>query len=82
MEIPSNIRKLNITEEIINHFFSKTKLSEHSIESVSLFKKTDSFILIKAYLELNSRQPKRREMTIQINLDSLRDYKLNKLFND
>lgn len=83
MIINPNILKLNITEEIINHFFLKTKLSEHNITKVELIRTTKISHVLRVSLEPNkaSNQPKRTQTTLEININKLRDYKLNKLLN-
>lgn len=83
MIIDHNIRKLNITEDIINHFFSKTKLSEHNITNIELIRTTNISHVLRVSLEPNkaSNQPKRTQTTLEININKLRDYKLNKLLN-
>ena len=83
MIIDPDITKLNITEDIINHFFSKTKLSEHNITDITLIRTNKISHLLRASLEQNkaSNQPKRTQTTLEININKLRDYKLNKLLN-
>jgi hypothetical protein len=83
MILNPNITKLNITEEIINHFFSKTKLSEHNITNIELIRTTKSSYLLRLSLEPNkaSNQPKRTQTTLEININKIRDYKLNKILN-
>ena len=92
MILHPEITKLNITEEIINHFFLKTKLSEHNITNILLHRLTELVELIRTTkishvlrvsLEPNkaSNQPKRTQTTLEININKLRDYKLNKLLN-
>lgn len=83
MIINPNILKLNITEEIINHFFLKTKLSEHNITNIELIRTTKISHVLRVSLEPNkaSNQPKRTQTTLEININKLRDYKLNKLLN-
>ncbi len=83
MIIDPNIHKLNITEEIINHFFSKTKLSEHNITNIELIRTTKISHVLRVSLEPNkaSNQPKRTQTTLEININKLRDYKLNKILN-
>ena len=89
MIIDPNIHKLNITEEIINHFFSKTKLYEHNITKVELIRSNKVSHLLRVTLEPN--QTKRLHSTIEININKLllcslsktvRDYKLNKILNN
>lgn len=91
MILNHNIRKLNITEDIINHFFSKTKLSEHNITNTELIRTTKSSYLLRLSLEPSgtlcksnkaSNQPKRTQTTLEININKLRDYKLNKILNN
>lgn len=84
MIIDHNIRKLNITEDIINHFFSKTKLSEHNITNIELIRTTNISHVLRVSLEPNkaSNQPKRTQTTLEININKLRDYKLNKILNN
>ena len=79
MIINPNIHKLNITEEIINHFFSKTKLSEHNITNIELIRTTKISHVLRVSLEPN--KAKRTHTTLEININKLRDYKLNKLLN-
>jgi hypothetical protein len=90
MIIDPDITKLNITEEIINHFFSKTKLSEHNITNITLIRTNKISHLLRLSLEPSgtlcksnkaSNQPKRTQTTLEININKLRDYKLNKLLN-
>jgi len=83
MIIDPKITKLNITEDIINHFFSKTKLSEHNITNIELIRTTNISHVLRVSLEQNkaSNQPKRTQTTLEININKLRDYKLNKLLN-
>lgn len=83
MIIHPDIHKLNITEEIINHFFSKTKLSEHNITNIELIRTTKISHVLRVSLEPNkaSNQPKRTQTTLEININKLRDYKLNKILN-
>ena len=83
MILNNNITKLNITEDIIKYFFSKTKLSEHNITNVELIRTTKISHVLRIYLEpnKNSNQPKRYETTLEININKLRDYKLNKILN-
>ena len=83
MIIDPKIHKLNITEEIINHFFSKTKLYEHNITKVELIRSNKVSHLLRVSLEPNkaSNQPKRTQTTLEININKLRDYKLNKILN-
>jgi hypothetical protein len=84
MIIDPDITKLNITEDIINHFFSKTKLSEHNITNVTLVRTNKISHLLRVTLEQNkaSNQPKRTQTTLEININKLRDYKLNKILNN
>jgi len=84
MIIDPDITKLNITEDIINHFFSKTKLSEHNITNVKLVRTDKTSHLLRVSLEQNkdSNQPKRTQTTLEININKIRDYKLNKLLNN
>ena len=83
MILEPNIIKLNITEEIINHFFLKTKLSEHNITNIELIRTTKISHLLRIHLEPNkaSNQHKRTQTTLEININKLRDYKLNKILN-
>ena len=83
MILHPDITKLNITEEIINHFFLKTKLSEHNITNIELIRTTKISHVLRVSLEPNkaSNQPKRTQTTLEININKLRDYKLNKLLN-
>lgn len=83
MILHPEITKLNITEEIINHFFLKTKLSEHNITNIELIRTTKISHVLRVSLEPNkaSNQPKRTQTTLEININKLRDYKLNKLLN-
>jgi hypothetical protein len=83
MIIHPDITKLNITEDIITHFFSKTKLSEHNITNIELIRTTKSSYLLRLSLEPNkaSNQPKRTQTTLEININKIRDYKLNKILN-
>lgn len=83
MILHTDITKLNITEEIINHFFLKTKLSEHNITNIELIRTTKISHVLRVSLEPNkaSNQPKRTQTTLEININKLRDYKLNKLLN-
>lgn len=84
MILEPNIIKLNITEEIINHFFLKTKLYEHNITKVELIRCNKVSYLLRIHLEPNkaSNQPKRTQTTLEININKLRDYKLNKILNN
>ena len=83
MILHPDITKLNITEDIINHFFSKTKLSEHNITNITLIRTNKISHLLRVSLEQNkaSNQPKRTQTTLEININKLRDYKLNKILN-
>ena len=83
MILHPDITKLNITEDIITHFFSKTKLSEHNITNIELIRTTKISHVLRVSLEPNkaSNQPKRTQTTLEININKLRDYKLNKLLN-
>ncbi len=83
MKIDPNITKLNITDEIIKHFFSKTKLSEHNITNIELIRTNKISHVLRLSLEPNeaSNQPRRTQTTLEININKLRDYKLNKLLN-
>jgi hypothetical protein len=84
MIIDPDISKLNITEDIINHFFSKTKLSEHNITNIELIRTTNISHVLRLSLEPNkaSNQPKRTQTTLEININKIRDYKLNKILNN
>ncbi len=81
MIINPNILKLNITEDIITHFFSKTKLNDYNINNITLSRTNKISHLLRVTLEPNkaSNQPKRTQTTLEININKLRDYKLNKL---
>ena len=93
MILHPNITKLNITEDIINHFFLKTKLSEHNnITNIELIRSNKVSHVLRIHLEPNkaSNQPKRTQTTLEININKLllcslsktvRDYKLNKILN-
>ena len=83
MILHPDITKLNITEDIITHFFLKTKLSEHNITNIELIRTTKISHVLRVSLEPNkaSNQPKRTQTTLEININKLRDYKLNKLLN-
>jgi len=83
MILHPNIKKLNLTEDIINHFFLKTKLSEHNITNIELIRTTKISHVLRVSLEPNkaSNQPKRTQTTLEININKLRDYKLNKILN-
>ena len=92
MRIDTKITKLNITEDIINHFFQKTKLSEHNITNIELIRTTNISHVLRLSLEQNkaSKQPKRTQTTLEININKLllcslsktvRDYKLKQILN-
>lgn len=80
MIIDPNITKLNITEDIINHFFLKTKIAKLNITKVELVRTNKTSHLLRVSLEPN--QTKRLHSTIEININKLRDYKLNKILNN
>jgi hypothetical protein len=80
MIIDPNITKLNITEDIINHFFSKTKIAQLNITKVELVRTNKISHLLRVTLEPN--QTKRLHSTIEININKLRDYKLNILLHN
>lgn len=75
------ITHTNLTEDIINHFFSKTKLSEHTIETINLIRITPQIYTLKLNLIPNklSQKPRRTQTTLDININQIRNYKLNKL---
>lgn len=79
MIIHPDIHKLNITEEIINHFFSKTKLNDYNINNITLIRTNKISHLLRVTLEPN--KAKRTHTTLEININKVRDYKLNKLLN-
>ena len=83
MILHPDITKLNITEDIITHFFLKTKLSEHNITNIELIRTTKISHVLRVSLEPNksSNQPKRTQTTLEININKLRDDKLNKILN-
>ena len=75
------ITNTNLTEDIINHFFSKTKLSEHTIENVNIIRITHEQYTLRLKLIPNklSQQPKRTQTTLDININQIRNYKLNQI---
>lgn len=69
----------NLTEDIIKYFFSRTKLSEHTIENAQLLHTTHQIYTLKLQLIPNklSQQPRRTTTTLDINRNQIRNYKLN-----
>lgn len=84
MKLSNKIKTLKLTEDIISHFFSKTKLSEHTIDEIELIRNNNISYLLRISLIYNkaSNQPKRTSTTLEININSIREYKLKRLLNE
>lgn len=84
MKLSNKIKQLKLTEDIISYFFSKTKLSEHTIDEIELIRTNNISHLLRISLICNkaSNQPKRTTTTLEININSIREYKLKRLLNE
>jgi len=75
-----------------SHRVSKTKLSEHTIDEIELIRtnNTSHLLRVTAHRVLRtsliynkaSNQPKRTTTTLEININSIREYKLKRLLNE
>jgi hypothetical protein len=81
MIIDDELIKYGLDEEIIRHFFSKTKKRNKEIESTKFIRCENGDITFHLYLVNSYNQLHYDSMTLTISLNKIRNYKINKILD-